>query len=44
MINKIEDALPYDEERDGLPRGKMDWNKHSGLTEPKACQDPDWCP
>lgn len=36
MINKIEDALPYDEERDGLPRGR-------GFKS-TVCEDPDWCP
>lgn len=44
MINKIEDALPYDEEEDGLPRERMNKNKRGGWPQPKICQDPDWCP
>lgn len=36
MIGKIEDALPYDEKKDGLPRGRGH--------KPTQCEDPDWCP
>ncbi|KAI7775553.1 hypothetical protein LA080_006702 [Diaporthe eres] len=36
MIGKIEDALPYNERKDGLPRG-------DGGTS-KQCEDPSWCP
>lgn len=36
MIGKIEDALPYDEQRDGLPRG--------GGGKSTQCEDPSWCP
>lgn len=36
MVGKIEEALPYDEERDGRPRGP-------GSRSTK-CEDPDWCP
>lgn len=36
MINKIEDALPYDEERDGLPRGRG--------SKGTKCEDTSWCP
>ncbi|ROV90916.1 hypothetical protein VMCG_09987 [Cytospora schulzeri] len=43
MINKIEDALPYDEENDGLPRERKDRNR-GAWTKPRVCQDPDWCP
>lgn len=35
MIGKIEDALPYNEERDGLPRGLGN--------RPAHCDDPIWC-
>lgn len=36
MIGKIEDALPYNEQKDGLPGGDGD--------ESKQCEDPSWCP
>ena len=36
MIGKIEDALPYDEQRDGLPRGR------GGKST--QCEDPSWYP
>lgn len=36
MIGKIEEALPYDEKRDGLPRGRG--------RKSTVCEDPDWCP
>lgn len=36
MIGKIEDALPYDEQKDGLPRG--------GGLKSTQCEDPYWCP
>lgn len=36
MISKIEDALPYDEQKDGLPRGRG--NKST------QCEDTSWCP
>lgn len=36
MIGKIEDALPYDEQRDGLPRG--------GGHKSTQCEDRSWCP
>lgn len=36
MIGKIEDALPYDEERDGRPRGPG--------SKSTRCEDPEWCP
>lgn len=36
MIKKIEDALVYNEEKDGLPRGRG--------TKSTKCEDPNWCP
>ncbi|KAL1871889.1 hypothetical protein Daus18300_004522 [Diaporthe australafricana] len=36
MVGKIEGALPYDEKRDGLPRGRG--------RKSTVCEDPDWCP
>lgn len=36
MIGKTEDALPYDEQRDGLPRGRG--------RKPTQCEDTSWCP